>query len=654
MRHSAGDGERRKVAKKIRRAMRFACCGAGESRILSSHAMTASPALLPDAPNAAVQSVLGEMFGFSDLRPGQSAAIDAVLDGRNVLAVMPTGAGKSLCYQLPALVLGGLTIVVSPLVALMRDQVRALQLNGIPAATINSDISRADNVETWHAVRRGEVSLLYLSPERLMTERMLRAIGELDIRLFAIDEAHCISQWGPAFRPEYEALASLRDRFPAVPVMGLTATADPTTRADIEAKVFRGDVVSVVTGFDRPNLTLAVTLKDNWKRQVADFVAARAGACGIVYCLSRRKTEEVAAMLRDAGHTALAFHAGMESYDKEAVQNRFMTEPGVVIVATIAFGMGIDKPDIRYVLHTDLPASPEAYYQEIGRAGRDGAPAETLMLYGLDDIRMRRVFIEQEESDDDRKRREHKRLDSLIAYCEAPECRRQMLLRYFGDTTEACGNCDICRDPVETLDGTDAARAVLSAVDDTGQRFGAAHIVGVLRGMKSEKIISFRHDSLPAYGVGAERSQREWQGIIRQMVASGMLEIDIAGYGGLRFGEAAAGLLQGDATFRYRPDKLGKDKPAKRPKVSAAEAAYDLDTAGVDLLQELKALRLDLAKERGVPAYVIFSDRTLVDMADKRPRTKDEFADVFGVGAAKLRDFAGIFLVAIEEFTAAE
>ncbi len=616
--------------------------------------MTASPALQPDAPNAAVQSVLHEMFGFSDLRPGQSAAIDAVLDGRSVLAVMPTGAGKSLCYQLPALVLGGLTIVVSPLVALMRDQVRALQLNGIPAATINSDISRADNVETWHAVRRGEVSLLYLSPERLMTERMLRAIGELDIRLFAIDEAHCISQWGPAFRPEYEALASLRDRFPGTPIMGLTATADPTTRADIESKVFGGDVVSVVTGFDRPNLTLAVTLKDNWKRQVADFVAARAGASGIVYCLSRRKTEEVAAMLRDAGHTALAFHAGMESYEKQAVQNRFMTESGVVIVATIAFGMGIDKPDIRYVLHTDLPASPEAYYQEIGRAGRDGAPAETLMLYGLDDIRMRRVFIEQEESDDERKRREHKRLDALIAYCEAPECRRQMLLRYFGDPTGACGNCDICRDPVETLDGTDAARAVLSAVDDTGQRFGAAHIVGVLRGMKNEKIISFRHDSLPAYGVGAARSQREWQGIIRQMVASGLLEIDIAGYGGLRYGEAAAALLQGDATFRYRPDKLGKDKPAKRPKVSAAEAAYDLDDSGVKLLQELKALRLDLAKERGVPAYVIFSDRTLVDMADKRPKTKDEFADVFGVGAAKLRDFAGIFLVAIDEFAAAE
>ncbi len=407
-----------------------------------------------EAENGALLSVLDRTFGFDHLRPGQAEAIDALMTGRNVLAVMPTGAGKSLCYQLPALVLGGLTIVVSPLVALMRDQVAALRLNGIAAATINSDFSRADNVATWRAVQAGDVRLLYLSPERLMTEPMLQALGRLDVRLIAIDEAHCISQWGPAFRPEYEALAALRERFSGVPIVALTATADSTTRDDVLQKLFRGDAVSVVTGFDRPNLALAVALKDNWKRQVAEFVAARRDASGIVYCLSRKKTEEVAAFLREAGHDALAFHAGMEAGEKERVQNRFMTEPGVVIVATVAFGMGIDKPDIRYVLHTDLPASPEAYYQEIGRAGRDGAPAETLMLYGLDDIRMRRVFIEQEDSTPERKRREHKRLDSLIAYCEAPECRRRMLLRYFGEEIAPCGNCDVCMDPVATEEGT--------------------------------------------------------------------------------------------------------------------------------------------------------------------------------------------------------
>jgi ATP-dependent DNA helicase RecQ len=339
----------------------------------------AAPTLSP-VHRAALASHLTEVFGFTALRPGQAQAIEALLGGRHVLAVMPTGAGKSLCYQLPALVLGGLTVVVSPLLALMRDQVAALRLNGIAAASINSDQSRDDNIAVWRRVQAGEVRLLYLSPERLMTEAMLSALAKLDLKLVAIDEAHCISQWGPAFRPEYEALSSLRERFPGVPIVGLTATADPATRADIAAKVFAGQVVSVVTGFDRPNLSLAVTLKDGWKKQVLEFVKARAGQSGIVYCLSRKKTEEVAALLQEAGHKALAFHAGMESAVKEQIQDRFMTEPGIVMVATIAFGMGIDKPDIRYVLHTDLPASPEAYYQEIGRAGRDGEPADTMML----------------------------------------------------------------------------------------------------------------------------------------------------------------------------------------------------------------------------------------------------------------------------------
>jgi ATP-dependent DNA helicase RecQ len=592
---------------------------------------------------AAAASLLAEVFGFGELRPGQAAAMEAVLGGRHVLAVMPTGAGKSLCYQLPALVLGGLTIVVSPLLALMRDQVAALRLNGVAAASINSDIGRAENVATWRAVQAGEVRLLYLSPERLMTEAMLRALGRLDVRLIAIDEAHCISQWGPAFRPDYAALAALRERFPGVPIIGLTATADPATRDDIVAKIFAGDALGVVTGFDRPNLSLAVALKSNWKKQVADFAAARPGASGIVYCLSRRKTEEVATLLRGRGHTALAFHAGMEADEKAQAQNRFMTEPGVVMVATIAFGMGIDKPDIRYVLHTDLPASPEAYYQEIGRAGRDGAPAETLLLYGLDDMRMRRVFIEQEDSPPERKRREHKRLDTLIAYCEAPTCRRRMLLRYFGEEIAACGNCDVCLDPAETHEGTAEACKVLAAVQGTGQKFGAAHIVDVLRGAETEKIVRFRHAALPSFGAGADRSQRQWLGIIRQMVATGLLDIDIVGFGGLRVTAAGAALLRGDGAFRYRADRIRKDAKAKR----GPAPADGLDAVAADLLQHLKAVRLKLAKERGVPAYVIFSDRTLVDMAAKRPRTADDFAEVFGVGSAKLQSFADIFLHAI-------
>jgi ATP-dependent DNA helicase RecQ len=612
--------------------------------------MTTLAADPPAVSLASLRSLLADVFGYSELRPGQAPAIEALLGGRNVLAVMPTGSGKSLCYQLPALVLGGLTVVVSPLLALMRDQVAALRLNGVGAATINSDITRGENVATWRAVQSGEIRLLYLSPERLMTEPMLAALGRLDLKLIAIDEAHCISQWGPSFRPEYEQLSSLRGRFPGVPIIGLTATADPTTRADIKEKIFGGDAVSVVTGFDRPNLSLAVQMKVNWKKQMADFVALRRGQSGIVYCLSRRKTEEAAAHLREQGHDALAFHAGMEPADKEQAQNRFMTEPGVVMTATVAFGMGIDKPDIRYILHTDLPGSPEAYYQEIGRAGRDGLPADTLLVYGLDDLRMRRLFIEQEEgSSEERKRREHRRLDALVAYCESPECRRRMLLRYFGDTIEPCGNCDICLDPAGMAEGTEAARKALSAVHRTGQKFGVAHIVDILRGNRTEKVAGFNHDLLPTFGVGADRTQREWQGIVRQMVAAGLLDIDIAGYGGLRATPAGTALMKGQGAFRYRPETIrrGAEKKQRRASAAAARAADNLDPAAAQLLQALKALRLRLASERHVPPYVIFSDRSLIDMAARRPRTRAEFAEVFGVGEAKLRDLAEVFLQAI-------
>ncbi|MBE9559040.1 MAG: DNA helicase RecQ [Proteobacteria bacterium] len=589
--------------------------------------------------------ILRDRFGFDGFRPGQGEAIDALLAGRNMLAVMPTGSGKSLIYQVPALLTGGLSIVVSPLVALMQDQVAALSLNGIAAATINSSIPREANVDTWRRVQAGKVTLLYMSPERLMTGQMLTAVGKLAPKLFAIDEAHCISQWGPAFRPEYAELAKLRDIFPGVPIAALTATADQITRDDIAARLFDGDAEIIVTGFDRPNLTLAVEMKKSWKKQMVDFVAAHRDEAGIVYCLSRKKTEEAAGLLRDEGHKALAYHAGMEAGTRNSVQDRFMTEPGTVITATIAFGMGIDKPDIRYVFHTDLPGSPEAYYQEIGRAGRDGLPAETMMLYGLDDIRMRRTFIEQEDSPDDRKRREHKRLDALLAYCEAPECRRRMLLHYFGEAAEACGRCDLCLNPVETVDATEDGQKALSAVYRTGQRWGAAHIANVLMGKNTDKTASSGHDRLPTFGVGADRTLQEWNAMIRQLVASGFLRIDIQGYGGLGLAEKGMALLKGEGEFRFRPDTV--QKAGRQPRGKNRAQAEALDPQAQELLLELKKLRLHLAQEREVPAYVIFSDKTLIDMAARRPANREAFAEVFGVGQAKLEQFADIFLEAI-------
>jgi ATP-dependent DNA helicase RecQ len=591
-------------------------------------------------------TVLKDVFGFDSFRPGQEEVVDTLLAGRNILTVMPTGSGKSLCFQIPSLVTGGLTIVVSPLVALMEDQVAALKLAGVAADTINSSRSREDNVASWRRAAAGETRLLYMAPERLMTERMLSALGKLDISLFAVDEAHCISQWGPAFRPEYEKLSQLRSVFPGTPIAALTATADAVTRDDIVARLFDGDAKSVVLGFDRPNIKLSVEMKQDWKRQMVDFLERHRGESGIVYCLSRKKTEEASQYLRDHGVNALAYHAGMDAGIRQSHQNAFMTDPGIVIVATIAFGMGIDKSDVRFVLHVDLPGSVEAYYQEIGRAGRDGADVEAHMIYGLQDIRMRRMFIEDEESGPERKRREHKRLDTLVGYCEAPECRRRSLLAYFGEEIEACGNCDVCINPVEMADGTELGKKVLTAVDGSGQLYGSAHIVDILRGMQSEKLLKAGHDRLAAYGSGADLRKPEWQSIIRQLVSAGFLRLDVQGYGGLAITPKGRDLVRGEESFRYRQDTLKKSRAAKR-RVSDLAADADLPEADTKLLTELRALRLYFAKERGVPAYVVFTDRTLVDMARRKPVTIDEFAEVHGVGAAKLRDFAEPFLKAI-------
>ena len=560
-----------------------------------------------------------------------------LLAGRPMLAVMPTGAGKSLCYQVPALVLGGLTVVVSPLVALMQDQVAALRLAGVAADTINSSIDRDENIAAWRRVTNGETRLLYLAPERLMTERMLDALSRLDVRLVAVDEAHCISQWGPAFRPEYETLSRLRDVFPGVPIIALTATADEATRADIAARLFGGKVETLVLGFDRPNIKFSVAARSDGKGQLLDFVQRHAGRSGIVYCLSRKKTEEAAAFLVQNKVRALAYHAGMDKTARDTNQNRFMTEAGVVMVATIAFGMGIDKPDVAYVFHTDLPGSLEAYYQEIGRAGRDGGKAEAHMLFGAGDIRMRRMFIDDEDASEDHKKRSHARLATLIGYCETAQCRRQLLLNYFGEQAAPCGNCDNCLDQAPRTDGAAEAKLILLAVSQSGARFGAAHVVEILRGAKTQKIQDRGHDRLPSFGSGAARKKEEWQSLVRQLVAAGFLAPDE--HGGLTITDQGYALSRGEAVFTYRALEL-----RARAKTLSATDEVSGDPA---LLAALKALRLKLARERQVPAYVIFSDRTLLDMAARAPSDLDGFAAVHGVGAAKLKDFGAAFLGAI-------
>ncbi len=595
------------------------------------------------APSPTKHDVLKSVFGYDDFRAGQEEVIDTLLSGTSVLAVMPTGAGKSLCFQVPALVLEGLTIVVSPLVALMQDQVSALRLAGVAADAINSTQDRDQNVAAWKRVASGETRILYMAPERLMTERMLTAVSRLPVSLIAIDEAHCVSQWGPAFRPDYANLGDLSRRFPDVPVAAMTATADEETRRDIEVQLFHGAHRTFVSGFDRPNITLNVTPKSGWKDQLLAYVDERRGQTGIIYCLSRKKTEEVAELLNDDGHNALAYHAGLAREERSERQDRFVTEDGLIVAATIAFGMGIDKPDVRFVFHTDLPGSVEAYYQEIGRAGRDGQPADAMMLFGPGDMRLRRQFIERSDGDDDHRARESSRLASLIRYAEANTCRRQTLLAYFGDTSEPCGNCDVCADPVALTDGTEEALLVMEAIFETGERYGQSHIIDVLRGAETEKVLKARHHKLMSHGKGERTAKTIWQSIIRQMVAMEYLEVDVGGYNSLLVTEKGNALSRGKGTFSYRAlpaAGLSDRKPTRAP----AKPAADLSTKDRDLLAGLKKLRLDLARQRSVPAYVIFPDRTLEEIAQQRPSSSGELATIKGVGKTKLREFGAQFL----------
>jgi ATP-dependent DNA helicase RecQ len=600
----------------------------------------------------APDTILRDVFGFPDFRPGQREIVERLMAGGHTLAVMPTGAGKSLCYQVPALIHDRPTVVISPLVALMDDQAAGLRANGVDVACIHSGRDRTANVEDWLRLRDGRAKIVYMSPERLMTERMLGALEKLDPAMFVVDEAHCISKWGASFRPEYEMLSALAARFPRATMAAFTATADAATQRDIAAKLFGGDGEIVVQGFDRPNLHLAVSPKSSWKKQLMEFLAERKAESGIVYCLSRRKTDEVAEMLRAEGFNALAYHAGLAPEVRRENQDVFMTEPATVMVATIAFGMGIDKPDIRYVFHLSLPGSMEAYYQEIGRAGRDGLPSEVHMLYGMDDMRMRRTFIDEDGEDADHKRREHKRLDALLAYCEATRCRRHALLAYFGEETpdEGCGNCDTCLNPPTVIDGTREAQMLLSAIARTGQSFGTAHIVDILRGAETEKIRERGHHALPTYGVGSDRPKQFWQGFIRQAVAAGLIEIDIAGFGGLKIAARGEAVLRGKDGFEYREiPKTGKERRAER-RAEAETLAGDIDP---DLLAALKARRRELAADRNVPAYIVFSDATLIDMCRIRPETAEQMALVSGVGPKKLEDFGAEFLAVIASGTAA-
>jgi ATP-dependent DNA helicase RecQ len=558
---------------------------------------------------------------------------------------MPTGSGKSICYQIPALCRDGVGIVVSPLIALMQNQVAALRQLGVRAAALHSNQHWSDLDETQGALAAGALDLLYVAPERLMMPGFLDLLARCRIALFAIDEAHCVSQWGHDFRPDYRQLAILHERFPTVPRIALTATADAPTRHDIQRQLVLEDARVFVAGFDRPNITYRVVLKTEPRAQLASFIAAHPGDAGIVYCMTRRKVEETAAWLAGRGLAALPYHAGLDPGVRTANQARFLDEEGIVMVATVAFGMGIDKSNVRFVAHLDLPKSLEAYYQETGRAGRDGLPATAWMSYGLADVVLLRQLLEASPSDDERKQVERAKLSAMLGYCETARCRRQVLLNYFGETlAEPCGNCDTCLEPVATWDATTAAQKALSAVYRTGQRFGTEHLIDVLRGSATEKIARHGHDKLKTFGVGEELAKREWQSVFRQLIAHGYLGVDSEGHGGLHLTEAARDVLKGACTVELR-----RDAAAPRPGRSSRPAPPDAVLGAGDqaLFQSLKALRLALARAQGMPPYVIFHDATLRAMVERRPRDLAELAAIPGVGRSKLERYGAQFLDAM-------
>ncbi|MFT4095597.1 MAG: DNA helicase RecQ [Rhodoblastus sp.] len=598
----------------------------------------------PATPSRA-HALLKSVFGYDDFRPGQQEIISAVLAGGPVLAIMPTGSGKSMCYQLPALIEERLTVVVSPLIALMRDQVTQLRALGVSAATLNSMNSGEENAATRRAMRDGELRLLFISPERLMMDGLLNELRHARPKRLAIDEAHCVSEWGHDFRPEYRQIGAAIEELGGLQAIGLTATADRATRADIAQRLFAQPPQVFLHSFDRPNIELKFAAKDQPKRQLSRFLDRHRGASGIVYCGSRQRTESLAAYFEEHGHTAVAYHAGLEQALRNRNQDRFLQEDGVIAVATVAFGMGVNKPDVRFVAHADMPSSVEAYYQEIGRAGRDGLPADTLTLYGLDDMAFRRRQIDQKDLTDERRRIEHARFSALAMLCETPTCRRQTLLAYFDEKTEPCGRCDICLGRVASYDGTIDAQKALSAVWRTGERFGAGYLSDILRGETSDAIRRNGHLGLKTFGVGADRSKHEWASILRQLFAAGALATASEEHGGFCLTDKGADILKGREPVRLRSEPLAPRERRSSPgRIPAPASAGD-----ERILAALKRKRMALAREEGVPAFVIFADRTLIDMAERRPATLDDMLEVHGVGQRKLARYGDAFLEALEE-----
>ena len=598
--------------------------------------------------NSSALDILRRVFGYPAFRGDQAEVVDHLVSGGDALVLMPTGGGKSLCYQIPALLRPGVGVVVSPLIALMQDQVDALLLAGVRAAFLNSSQDFNSVVDTERRLMRGELDLIYVAPERLLTDRFIGLLDQLverdQLALFAIDEAHCVSQWGHDFRPEYIQLSKLHERYPQVPRIALTATADELTRQEIISRLGLDTARIFVSSFDRPNIRYTIVERDNPRKQLLAFLADHRDAAGIVYCLSRRKVDETAAWLCEQGIAALPYHAGLDAGTRQKHQQRFLREDGVVMVATIAFGMGIDKPDVRFVAHLDLPKSLEAYYQETGRAGRDGEPSEGWMTYGLNDVVIHRQMIEESPSPVEQKRVERQKLDAMLAYCESARCRRVVLLNYFGEEAAPCGNCDVCIDPPEVWDGTVAAQKALSAALRTGQRFGAGHLIDILRGKSTEKVKQFGHDSLPTFAVGADMDDMGWRSVFRQLLAGGLLEADAQAYGALKLTDEARPVLKGETTLTLRRHAVRSKSKAVKKTREKGSANATISASDSPLFDALRGWRADKAREQGVPAYVILHDRTLHELATLRPQSLTALLDVPGIGLAKAERYGEYLL----------